>query len=239
MKHLDYDLKPIDLSLSGLREVQELMKLSFSGDAPSVEVLQWQYNENPLGPAIGYNAYCGTDLVGHYVTIPTQAMIKGEFKKGLLSLNTATHPSHQKKGLFSQLANLTYDKGKNTGFDFVVGVANHNSVYGFTKKLGFQHVGLLETRLFLRTPFLKKMDLDFSIVWNTDFLNWRLAKPGCKYFYRFQDTHLELYVKHIKAKVKILIQNLDWHNKTLPDRVNPMPAMGNPFKYWIGHEPRA
>lgn len=73
-----------------------------------MEVLHWQYKDNPDGPAVGFNAWHGEELAGHYVTIPLKAMVNGTVEKGLLSLNTATHPAHHGKGLLTKLAKTTY-----------------------------------------------------------------------------------------------------------------------------------
>jgi GNAT superfamily N-acetyltransferase len=99
------------------------------------EYLQWQYADNPDGTIVGFNAYQGETLAAHYVTQPMEAVINGVKRRGLLSLNTATHPQHQGKGLFVKLADRTYTYAAEHGYDFVIGVANQNSVHGFTKKL--------------------------------------------------------------------------------------------------------
>src|SRR5258708_2073413 len=108
------------------------------------QFLDWQYNQNPSGKVVGYDAFLNGELVGHYVTIPVLYSFNNENIKGLLSLNTATHPSHQGKGLFTKLAQRTFDFAQGQGFKFVIGVANQNSSHGFINKLGFTLVAPLE-----------------------------------------------------------------------------------------------
>ena len=91
------------------------------------QYLSWLYGDNPAGPVIGFDAWDGDVLAAHYVCVPAAAMLHGKPSRVLLSLNTATAPSHQGKGLFTKLANATYDRGAELGFDAVYGVANANS----------------------------------------------------------------------------------------------------------------
>ncbi|OFA02589.1 GNAT family N-acetyltransferase [Duganella sp. HH101] len=109
--------------------------------------LRWLYADNPDGAAAGYDAWDGERLAAHYVCVPGVARIGGEDVRVLLSLNTATHPDYQGKGLFTRLAALTYDTAREQGYDAVYGVANANSTPGFIRKLGFQLVRPLEARL--------------------------------------------------------------------------------------------
>lgn len=236
MTQLNYDFKPIELSTKGLSKIIELFRASFGENCPSLKTLEWQYLKNPLGPAVGFNAYYNNDLAAHYVTIPTQAKVLGNQEKGLLSLNTATHPQHQKRGLFTQLANLTYQEGLRQGYEFVVGVANHKSVHGFTKKLGFQHVGRLESRLFLRSPRIHESHLDFHIDWNKDYLDWRLSCPGSNYLTCKNKNRIEIFYEHPKFNIKVLVQNMP---STLNlQQLKSLSWKRNPFFYWLGVDSR-
>ena len=147
------------------------------------DYIKWQYVDNPDGTILGFNAFDGADLAAHYVTQPMQAMIGGQKKKGLLSLNTATHPAHQGKGLFVKLADRTYQYAAEQGYDFVIGVANQNSVHGFIKKLGFQLVGQLHALLGIGSlPYSDDLSKFFySRYWTEEALSWRLSNPNNKY----------------------------------------------------------
>lgn len=149
----------------------------------SPEFLQWQYCENPTGKVIGCDAYDGDILIAHYVTIPVIYLINGKETKGLLSINTATHPSYQGKGLFTELATRTYENGKKKGYEFVIGVANKNSTPGLVKKLGFQLVSPLDVKIGIGS-----MEVDSSVdylirsVWTPELAQWRLSNPAQQYF---------------------------------------------------------
>jgi GNAT superfamily N-acetyltransferase len=145
--------------------------------------IKWQYADNPDGTIVGFNALIDGSLSAHYVTQPMQALINGQRKKGLLSLNTATHPGHQGKGLFVKLADRTYQYAADNGYDFVIGVANQNSVHGFTKKLGFQLVGQLHALLGIGAlPYTSDLNkFSYSRYWSQEALSWRLANPNNKY----------------------------------------------------------
>lgn len=82
--------------------------------------------------------------MAHYACIPIK--IEGFKKDTLLSLNTATHPDYQRRGLFRELAALTYSHYAED-FSNVIGVANAKSTGGFLKHLGFVKLGSLELRI--------------------------------------------------------------------------------------------
>lgn len=144
------------------------------------DYIDWLYRLNPDGEVVGFNAYDGTTLAAHYVCIPARAMVGGQVVKVLLSLNTATHPSYQGKGLFTKLADLTYHAGASMGFDAVYGVANANSTPGFTRKLGFQLIGPLRSTVGLGPlglDFGRLPDLQFQRLWDSEALTWRCNSP--------------------------------------------------------------
>lgn len=146
----------------------------------SAEYLDWLYRANPDGRVIGFDAWDGDTLAAHYVCLPAQARFEGQTVRVLLSLNTATHPSYQGQGLFSQLAHMCYDAATALGFDAVYGVANANSTPGFIRKLGFQLVGPLEARIGFG-PLLRKdsqRTASFERHWSAAALAWRCANPN-------------------------------------------------------------
>ncbi|OON60748.1 GNAT family N-acetyltransferase [Massilia sp. KIM] len=143
--------------------------------------LDWLYLANPDGKAVGYDAWDGERLAAHYVCVPARVWVEGRESLVLLSLNTATHPDYQGKGLFTKLAAMTYEAGAAAGFAGVYGVANANSTPGFIRKLGFQLVRPLEARVGLgglrhRAPPAPHT-LSFGRSWNAEALAWRCANP--------------------------------------------------------------
>ena len=147
----------------------------------TVAYLDWLYNANPDGLAIGFNAWAGDTLVAHYVCIPTCVEIHGTVVRAMLSLNTATHPAHQGKGLFTRLANATYDSAAAMGIEAVYGIANANSTPGFVKKLGLKLIKPLDAQIgwgTLGVDWNSVMSRTiFSRKWNNANLKWRMANP--------------------------------------------------------------
>lgn len=178
-----YEFKSLDTSAPSIEECAHLLQTVFPKSTSSTfQYLNWLYHENPSGHAVGTNAYRDRELAAHYVTIPLEARLFGQRSKGLLSLNTATHPAHQGKGLFTRLARETFSEGAKQGYEFVVGVANANSTFGFTKKLGFQLVAPLEAIVGVGSlnPVPSRSEI-FCRVWSEESLKWRLNNPNAQY----------------------------------------------------------
>jgi hypothetical protein len=151
-----------------------------------VPYLHWLYAENPAGPVVGMDAWEADRLAAHYVCVPAHARLSGRDCRVLLSLNTATHPDFQGKGLFTRLADQTYAAGAQQGFDAVYGVANASSTPGFLKKLGFTLVSPLEARIGLgridrNEPAEQMRASTFHRRWDASSLVWRCANPARPY----------------------------------------------------------
>jgi len=177
------EVRPVGTARGRLTAYSGLLGEVF-GDAPkfSEAALDWRYARNPAGHAVGADAWAGDILAAHYVTCPLNARIDGRMVRGLLSLNTATHPTYQGRGLFTRLAEAAYGQGAAAGYQFVIGVANANSTPGFLRKLGFQLVAPLQAGLLLRPPHaLAGGEPQFAGHWPTEALGWRLANPAGRY----------------------------------------------------------
>lgn len=146
----------------------------------TAKYLRWLYQENPHGTAVGIDAFLDGKLAAHYVTIPRLYRVSGELIPAVLSVNTATHPDHQRRGLFTKLASATYERAEKQGYQFVVGVANAQSIHGFVKKLSFQHLGQINLALW-RQPVSATKDLA-ALDQCENWIRWRLANPSSDYF---------------------------------------------------------
>lgn len=166
-----------------LRRYEALFFSCFSqADKFAPAVLKWLYVDNPDGIVVGFDAYDGDKLAAHYVCIPTLVRVNGAPVRALLSLNTATHPDYQGKGLFSKLAEMTYQLAAEQGYYCVYGVANANSTPGFVRKLGFQSIQPLEAMVGvgrLGVNFEQASNnAQFERVWTPESLRWRCANPA-------------------------------------------------------------
>ncbi|MBS1593408.1 MAG: GNAT family N-acetyltransferase [Bacteroidetes bacterium] len=197
----------------------------------TAEYVKWQYADNPDGGIVGFNAYDGETLAAHYVTQPMQAVIDGQKRRGLLSLNTATHPGHQGKGLFVKLADRTYQYAAEQGYEFIVGVANQNSVHGFTKKLGFQLAGQLHALLGMGTlPYTDDLSsYSYYKDWSPEALAWRLCNPVNKYGVC---TAKAVTVSSATAYPAISATLGRFDKKRY--QINPCPASFSMLNLWIG-----
>ena len=203
-----YKYSSLNNSPEEIKTESNLLQLVFANKKFSTEYLNWQYNENPDGKAVGFNAYSENgELAAHYVTQPMNAILFGKSAKGLLSLNTATHPNHQGKGLFTELAKKTYKLARELGYEFVIGVANQNSTHGFINKLGFQLVGQLKAlvsfgsvcRFYPNENDFSKFD--FFRKWNKNSLAWRISNPENNYFV----NHSKIICDSGKPMIKAVI----------------------------------
>lgn len=172
------------------------------------QFIDWQYHQNPSGQIVGFNAMDGNTIAAHYVAQPFYAQLNGETHKGLLSLNTATHAGHRGKGLFTKLAEKTYETAISEGYGFVIGVANQNSVNGFTQKLDFQLVGPLSAKLGLGSvpACNREFTPQYEHLWNAETLQWRLSNPNAKYLKAkssagvyYAPTHIPFIKAHMIA----------------------------------------
>lgn len=175
-------LAPIQHTPDVLAQYGALFAACFPGtDKFTPAYLHWLYVANPDGAAVGFDAWDGERLAAHYVCIPARAWVEGRETLVLLSLNTATHPDYQGKGLFTKLAAATFEAGAAAGFDGVYGVANANSTPGFIRKLGFQLVRPLEARVgvggFHHGHKAPAAALSFERSWSPQALAWRCANP--------------------------------------------------------------
>ena len=176
------DFNPITFDQTALAGYSALFDACFPGtNRFTKEYLRWLYVDNPDGKAFGFDARNNGVLAAHYVCVPVSAIVNGCPARVLLSLNTATHPQFQGKGLFTKLAAMTYDAAALAGFEGVYGVANANSTPGFIRKLGFQLVRPLDALIGVGrigavrgTP---AKPLAFERIWDAASLNWRCASP--------------------------------------------------------------
>ena len=171
-----------------------LFDRSYGGDAKlSAEYLAWQYASNPDGGVIGVDAFDGDTLAAHYAVIPRRFEVGGSEILGALSVNTATHPEYQGKGLFTRLAAETYTAAAAMGVRFVTGVANANSVTGFVRKLGFKDFGAI--RLAVGAVPMASPEGGVRTLRSEGWWRWRLQNPSRRYTVARRGGHLVIQTK--------------------------------------------
>jgi hypothetical protein len=233
----DFEIRMI--SPSSVTNYVELLRECFPKLSVSNSYLEWLYFENPLGSAIGFDAIIDGRVVGHYACVPTK--IFGLEKKALVSVNTATSPRFQGRGLFKVLAVKTYELASNSSFACVIGVANNYSFKSFIRHLEFVHLGNLD----LRFGFLNRSNEGSRIYSQAD-LEWRCQSPLNKFSWKptnnkfaniktkiLPGLNLHSLVKtdfcdEVKSRRKYVGLTLDWqHDKKpliyLPKSLKPSP----------------
>lgn len=93
---------------------------------------------------IGFFAYQDNQPAAFYGVIPCFMNCKGQSVLAAQSADTMTHPDHRGKGLFIELAELTYKLCCIEGIRILFGFPNQNSLPGFVNKLDWQVSGNME-----------------------------------------------------------------------------------------------
>ncbi len=145
--------------------------------------LTWLYRDNPDGQIIGFDAIDDGEVVATHVGIPLHLKLNNRSVRALFPLNVATHPSHQGQGLFTKLAEATYEYARDVGFEIILGVANQNTIHGYVTRLGFQDVSGLDARIGIgRFPCGNMAEVQsrsaFHREWSADALRWRVSNPN-------------------------------------------------------------
>ncbi len=199
------EFRPIQFDQATLAQYCALFAACFPDSGKFTPAyIAWLYCANPDGRAVGYDAWEGERLAAHYVCVPALARVNGAAVRVLLSLNTATHPDFQGKGLFTKLAEQTFQAGAAQGYDGVYGVANANSTPGFIRKLGFQLVRPLEARIGVGRLHLDgapAAPLSFERLWNSESITWRCANPNNLVRWRMAGTQLQFHAPALMAGV--------------------------------------
>jgi hypothetical protein len=231
----DYILTPIDLTANGIAQTANLLTAVFGASTQfTPEFVDWEYNKNPVGTAVGFNAWAGNELAAHYVTQPIVAHLNGKKTKGLLSLNSATHENHRGKRLFTLLAEKTFELGLASGYEFVIGVANANSTPGFLKHLGFTLVAPLEVKFGLGTPDVTlTTDYEYARDWDKDLLAWRINNPKLQYVVKMKKDHFTVLAPTGKFGIHAVLGTFPL--ELLPENIQLKTSTGlNPLSIWMG-----
>lgn len=90
-----------------------------------VEVLRWQYRENPFGETVGWVWEDDGRVVAHYSTYPMPYLLDGAPAVGGNAVDAAVVPSHQGRRLFTPLSAALYEDCLARGMAAVVCYASN------------------------------------------------------------------------------------------------------------------
>lgn len=109
----------------------------------SLEMLRWQYRQNPFGPTSSWVWEDGGTVVAHYSAFPMPARLRG--RPGLLAnaVDAAVAPSHQGRRLFTPLARALYDGCAELGMPVAICFATNEIALRGVAKAGWQEIGRL------------------------------------------------------------------------------------------------
>jgi hypothetical protein len=94
---------------------------------------------------IGYIAYDKNQTpIAFYGVIPCFIRYQEQLHLAAQSADTMTHPQYRYKGLFVQLANITFDLAHEEGIGLIFGFPNQNSLHGFLVKLKWQLTEMMD-----------------------------------------------------------------------------------------------
>lgn len=146
----------------------------------SFSYLEWLYVKNPVGCAVGADAFWNGVLIGQVIAIPNEYYFNQQYLKGLLAVNVVVHPDFQGRQLFKKLGLKMCEYGKLQGYEFVIGVANAAATPGWIRHMGFQLVTPLTAKIGVGQ--LNINDVNYSSAafyhnWSAKALSWRLQNP--------------------------------------------------------------
>lgn len=203
--------------LDELRRTAALLNSVFTVAPPySVERLCWHYEDNPAGRAavgrVESDTGCGdTERVGNYALVPqTFKDAAGRSVVLGLGVDLAVSSESRGSGAFRRTVEDAYARGRQQGFDAILGVANANSAPRMVSTLGWRALPAFPATLVALAPrglrmqhrqvdetllesawfdamagggFVRAMatTATFDPAWSGEYLRWRLARPGARY----------------------------------------------------------
>ena len=143
-KKLSYKFIKLDSSL--LHKLYDLHCAVYKNPVPKHLFIKKFISSDGNIKAIGFCASLDSnDIVAYYGVFPGKYLFRGKDIIAAQSGDTMTHPKHQGKGLFVELAKLTYAECKSQGIAFVWGIPNNNSATGFYRKLSWKSLYLIKS----------------------------------------------------------------------------------------------
>lgn len=139
--------------------VLELLRAAL-GESPLLqrtpEMFRWKHVDNPFGRSVIFVAEAGATIVGVRAFMRWQLDHGGSTFQCGRAVDTATHPSYLRQGIFRRLTLEALDAARDVGLDLIFNTPNELSRPGYLK-MGWSDVGPIRvlvrphpTRLFHR-----------------------------------------------------------------------------------------
>lgn len=139
-----------DLEPGDLPAVIDLCRSTLGwGDDPRFERLfGWKHLQNAFGPSYGWVAVDAGQVVGVRLFMRWEFHHRGSVVRAVRAVDTATHPDHQGRGIFTMLTTHALEAVKADDVGFVFNTPNDKSRPGYLK-MGWKEVGRLPAAVHL------------------------------------------------------------------------------------------
>lgn len=216
----EYTLQAYQASAAPL--ILDLARLSL-GVAPGTpmtsEFWHWKHHANPFGAS--YGVYAWDDI--RQVAAGARILMRWSFRTGderilhaVRAVDTATHPSYQRQGIFSNLTRHAIEELGQIGVDFIYNTPNPKSLPGYLK-MGWCVVAcwplyiriLRPWRMFYRQLPLGRSALGYSFddYFDADILNW------CTFIHTYRDQLSRLIADWETTRIQVglrTVRNFDY-----------------------------
>lgn len=239
MSMKDYIQKPLAFDDETLKLYSDFLSRYYKRpELFTFEYIKWQYADNPVGRAVGYDAFWKDELVAHVATIPLRAVIFDREEKWLLLVNAMTVPEHRRQGISVGLADHIENLGRELGCTFIIGIANRNSTPAYIKGRQMEWSATLDARLGFSTPSLDhegEIHYDFRVLWDRESLKWRLNRPDGRYWRRDKGERCRLFAHSGKPGIKVFMGEFSAAQVSGNHSREKRPVL--PLNLWIGKNP--
>lgn len=133
--------------------VLDLLDLTLGGGpagSRSAAYFRWKHLESPFGRSFMLVAEAGDRIVGLRAFMRWELVAAGRRLRAVRAVDTATHPDHQGRGIFSRLTLEALDALRDQA-DLVFNTPNGKSLPGYLK-MGWRVAGRVPIRIRVRRP---------------------------------------------------------------------------------------
>jgi GNAT superfamily N-acetyltransferase len=130
--------------------------LGWVPDDQHARFFTWKHRDNPFGPSPAWvatdaGAGAGGRIVGFRTFLRWELELDGRPIRAVRAVDTATHPDHQGRGIFTRLTRDALDGLREDGVELVFNTPNERSRPGYLK-LGWQPIARLPVLARPRSP---------------------------------------------------------------------------------------
>jgi hypothetical protein len=133
--------------------VLDLLKTTL-GEGPTgdrtTDFFRWKHRESAFGPSFMLVAESGGAIVGLRAFMRWRFRSSGTLLHGVTAVDTATHPDHQGRGIFTSLTKRALGDLASE-IDFVFNTPNEKSLPGYLK-LGWRRLGRVPVHVRIKDP---------------------------------------------------------------------------------------